>query len=349
MRARVQRLLAAWHSSLMQQVRAAPQGTPLARQQPFVAKTWDREMRKLLPQVMQQVLGGWGSATPWGLRQGLRVQQQQQQPQAQSQQQQQQQPQPQQLLQWQQATGLQLAATAAPAGGARRSARLHAHGTGQQAADKGSTSSDDEGSSSSSSESTADSDPTSSSGTSSGTSSSGANDSASSDNTGHGSDADEAWAELTATLTSLDDLLLPTVQPREVPVAGAAAAGSSAGPRQRGVMVAPWRPSASSLWRPVGPGQAAGAAGGAQSLQGDGAVGGSNGSGAGSSRAGGRGAAAVQEGPASCEPSWACLPAGMQLVLLQAARAGVAPDVLQRTFARLNEIVGDPQSHGNQA
>jgi hypothetical protein len=134
-----------------------------------------------------------------------------------------------------------------------------------------------------------------------------------------------------------------------VPAAGTAAVGLGAGPRQREVMVTPWRPTASSLWRPVGPHQTAGSTGGgARSLQGDGIVGGSS-SGAGSSRAGGRRVAAVQEGPALPEPSWACLPAGMQLVLSQAAGAGVAPEVLQRTLSRLLGLVGDPQGHGNQA
>jgi hypothetical protein len=334
-RACVQRLLTAWHSSLLQQVGAAPQGTPLVRQQHFGAKAWDSQLRKLLPQAVRQVSRGWGSAPSWGLRQGLRAQQQQHaQPQSQQQQQ-------------QQAPGLQLAA-AAPAAAARRSARLQAQGTRQQAAEQGSASSDDEGTTGSSSASFADSDATSSSG---GSSRSGSGDSASSDRTGPGTDADEAWAELTARLASLDDLLLPAQQTCEV---GPAVVGSSGGPagvgagaNQQGTT---WRPTANSLWRPVGPGQSAGAAaGGAAGSQADGAAGGLSGTGAGSSRARNRRTAATQEGHVSGQPSWACLPAGMQLALLQAAGAGVAPEVLQRTFARLMEIVGDPQSHGNQA
>jgi len=137
-------------------------------------------------------------------------------------------------------------------------------------------------------------------------------------------EVDEARAVLDAWLDSLDDLLLPQGVGAAAPTQPAAAVdpGKEVEPGQQPGAVVAWQPRASSQWQWLkrGPEAAltaadgtAGCSGGAGCRRGDGAGGG--------------------------EGLLPGLPAGMQLVLSQATRMGVAPQVLQRTAVRLAKLL----------
>jgi hypothetical protein len=135
---------------------------------------------------------------------------------------------------------------------------------------------------------------------------------------------EESLLHLNAWLTSLDDLQLP-------PQAAVAGHG------QQGSSLQPWRPAASSVWKAVGTSsgrqRTAAAAGAAAAAA---AAGGSGSSHRHVDRQG--------RGPGSADV-WALqLPGGMQAVLAEAAKAGVAPHVLQRTVARLECLLGNARA-----
>jgi hypothetical protein len=137
-----------------------------------------------------------------------------------------------------------------------------------------------------------------------------------------GDDADDSLLHLNAWLASLDDLQL---RPQ------AAAAGHG----QQGCSLQPWRPAASSVWKAVGTssGQQRTAAGAGAAAA---AAGGSGSSHRHADRQG--------RGPGGADV-WALqLPGGMQAVLAEAAKAGVAPHVLQRTLARLECLLGNSRA-----
>lgn len=288
-------------------------------------------MRKLLQRQVARVSQAWGAAPTWGLQQGLSQQQPQQQPEEQ---------QPQQSD--------QRCAGPAAAAGARRRARLRQQVVDVAALDeqlKGIIGCSDSGSDSSGVEfNGADDD--------SGASSEGQELDDCEHDTGRrrgrkrvshsGSRQqgeferqqqdmlEEACADHEAWLGSLDDLMLPQEMTAEPPADAAGEAGTS---QQAGQGVAqsawqPWRPVANSQWRAVA---AAGDAGGAQRP--------------GDMRAGGRSKRTARppgqraaDAPTAAG-GWTDLPAGAQLLLAQAAGAGLAPHVLHRTALRLHMML----------
>jgi hypothetical protein len=141
---------------------------------------------------------------------------------------------------------------------------------------------------------------------------------------------EEVCADHEAWLGSLDDLMLPQGMTAAPAAAAAREAGTSRQAVQGVAQPAPgaWRPAANSQWRAVA---AAEQVAGAQRPGGMRAGGRSQGT---ATAVAHKGAAmsAVVEG-------WPDVPAGAQLLLGQAARAGVAPHVLQRTALRLNMML----------
>jgi hypothetical protein len=142
---------------------------------------------------------------------------------------------------------------------------------------------------------------------------------------------EEVCADHEAWLGSLDDLMLPQgVMSAAPPAAAAGEAGTSRQAVQGVAQSAPqpWRPAANSQWRAVA------AAGEAASAQRPGGMR-AGGRPPGTARAVGQKAAATS----AAVEGWPDLPAGAQLLLGQAAGAGLAPHVLQRTAVRLSKML----------